>query len=220
MEKIITLMASVIGVCVTIYKIGFKKDRGRLEAYYNKILKPFICVYHKNSNINAVKYLKPILKREDDDIPKYVFYLVDKKMSEKLKAVLLYDYAEIYKNESNTMSRVLKGFSRVLCYLEFFISIFFVVLGAMLLVLSSYNVLLYVVSHINGDIIWFVLIEDNMREFMNIASAFVSWLLGAFVLRIAKWMNTDTYTLEEKRIKRIIEKKEKIYNKRRKGFYF
>lgn len=65
-QGIITFIVSVIGMLTTIYKIGFKKDRGRVQAYYEKILRPFAVAYQKNNDINAINFLKNIAKRDND----------------------------------------------------------------------------------------------------------------------------------------------------------
>ena len=76
-QKVIALAISIAGILTTIYRMVFVKRKRRQQAYYQKLLKLFIKAYHENNHINAVEFINEKVERNDDDIPKYIFYLMD-----------------------------------------------------------------------------------------------------------------------------------------------
>ena len=137
---VIAAISAVIGVTATIYKILFRSDAKRVEKYYEEILKPFIIDYHKDRNMNVINFLDNKAERDNDVIPKYIFYLIDngKEKSEDLKKVLLYDYIDIYPNDNNKMLRFMEMISKFLAFVMVAMSFSFL-LYECLLICSFYH---------------------------------------------------------------------------------
>ena len=76
-SKIVALIVAIIGAITTIFNVFFKGEQKRKEGYYTKLLKPFAIAYKRDPNINAIDFVKHKVTPEDDEIPKYVFYLLD-----------------------------------------------------------------------------------------------------------------------------------------------
>ena len=110
----VALITAIIGVISTVYKIGFKKNDERLNAYYKNVLKPFIVEYKNNKKVNAAKFMKSVVNYDDDFVPKYVFSLMHSESKEELKKVLIYDYFELYHNDDNIMKMIINKIYRMI----------------------------------------------------------------------------------------------------------
>lgn len=213
LKTIIALVSSLIATLSLIYDVCLKKERKRLELYYEKVLKKFVIAYQKNKNINVVEFVKSIVCRKDDSIPTYIFYLIDNNNSEELKKILIYDYIENYKNEYNTMSRIIKAIRKLLIYVIFLSSFVFLFMGAE----SFIIVILNIIDDFNLQ--FSVLIQNSTIYLRWIILAIVCLGISIGCLQLTKYMNTDIYTLERKRIKKIISQKVRIYDKKIEKFY-
>ena len=218
-QSIIAIATSAIVLLTTIYKICFKNEISRSAAYYNKVLVPFVIKYKKKSNIKPTKFLKSVVKRNNDNIPKYIFYLMEKEDDEKLKKVLIYDYFDIYNNDDNTMTRIMRGINRAIAYFLFFISFFALFESCYCMSIVVYTVLalgyqliskemnsLIIQTELKGNIFWMAVI------------AIILFGISLLCVVIAREINVDTYTLKEKKIKRLIERRVKTYDKKKEMF--
>ena len=209
-QGIITFIVSVIGMLTTIYKIGFKDEQNRTQAYYKETLLPFIVAYQKNSNMNTIKFLKDAVKRDNDNVPKYVFYLLDNQERDKLRKVLLYDYFDLYHNDDNTMRRIMKWISRFLVYLLFGASLFITFYGSFFLVSGVLSILMDLVHGFDGTING---VDTWKWSLKNIFLGLVSIFLSIVYISLVKKINDDRYTFKKKKIERLINKKVKLYDK-------
>ncbi len=212
MEKVTTVIAvisAVIGVITTIYKMLLKKDVKRIERYYEEILKPFIIDYHKDENVNVIKFLDDKAERGNDAIPKYIFYLIDndKEKSEDLKKVLLYDYIDIYPNDNNRMLRLMEMISKFWAFVIFAI---------------SFSAFLYgVVSFLFSLILFLQFFSENMRQaFELFGLSIICIIIFGVGIQMIGLLNEDMYTLKEKKIQKMIQRKIKFYDKNITKFIF
>lgn len=205
MENVTMVMAAisaVIGVIATIYKMLFRNDVKRVEKYYEEILKPFIIDYHKDRNVNVINFLDNKAERDNDVIPKYIFYLLDngKEKSEDLKKVLLYDYIDIYPNDNNKMLRFMEMISKFLVFVMFTMSFSFLLYGAV-----SFSFCL---------ILFLQFISENIRlAFELLGLSIICFVSSGVSIQMTRLINEDMYTLKEKRIRKLIQRKIKYYDK-------
>lgn len=210
-EKLLLLVTSAIGTLTAIYKLVFKNDSKRKKLYYEKVLVPFIVAYKKNSNINSIKFVKNTVDNGSDDVPKYIFWLVEQNRKDELKKVLLYDYFDLYKNDSNQMDWLTYYISRILEYVIFIGAYVLAFLGGAFFGLWFYSILVAIWGSIeNGVVLW----RDMLNSFSNIL--YFAACEGAYILCIlvVKKLNRDMYTYNKKKIEKMIEKKVKRYNKK------
>ena len=199
---VIAAISAVIGVTATIYKMLFRSDAKRVEKYYEEILKPFIIDYHKDRNMNVINFLDNKAERDNDVIPKYIFYLIDngKEKSEDLKKVLLYDYIDIYPNDNNKMLRFMEMISKFLAFV---------------MVAMAFSFLLYGAVCISFSLILFLqFISENIRlAFELLGLSIICLAFSGVSIQITRLINEDMYTLKEKRMRKLIQRKTKYYDK-------
>ncbi len=115
----------------------------------------------------------------------------------------MYDYIEIYDNERGKMRRITKGINRLLIYIIFFILFASLILFSMLIatiLLDIFN------GNFNGIII---------EAVIAFACIWVAFLLD----KLIDVINEDDYTLNIKKMKKLIKKKNDFMNKRAKEYY-
>ena len=164
--------------------------------------------------------MKDIAKRDNDNIPKYVFFLMDDGESEKLKKVLIYDYFDIYPNDSTKMNQIMSIINKSIIYIQFGLSIACIFGGAMCVVQAIIN--------FGADIYWGVRGTVSIDNFsmsnwmlytLQIGTGIFLWIVAVGVVTYAKYIDKDTYTVKEKKIKKMISKKIKIYDKKSKKYF-
>lgn len=213
-NAIIALITVIIGVLGTVYKIGFKKNDERLDEYYKSVLKPFIVEYKKNKKINTVKFLKDVVMHDEDYVPKYVFSLMHSESKEELKKVLIYDYFEFYRNDDNIMKKIIRTVGRVSAFSLFFFS-FFLLLFCIIYILSIFYMLpvdIYDMLN-NLEVASITFIKIKVYTF-KIISGLVLFLLSILCVKLASDTNEDIYTVKKKKIKKLIDKRVKTYDKK------
>lgn len=216
LERILAIITSVIGSITAIYKIGFKTNHKRTEEYYQKILIPFVTKYKKDNNINTIRFLDKKLKVKNENVPKYIFYLMDEQRETDLKKVLIYDYLDIYHNDNATMNQILRSINKALSYVMFFLSFIFLYFGIMSIMIVFYSIITDAFYDIKGiNSIQLSNSEWNIWQII-IGAIFIvcSFLLIIFV----KFWNEDMYTVKKDKIEKIISKKVRIYDKRKDNY--
>ena len=200
-NAVVAVISTVIGLIITIYKV-FLKNTKRAERYHEDILKPFIKDYRKKKNVNVIKFLNKKAERDNDAIPKYIFYLKDKgkEKAEDLKKILLYDYSDIYPNDNNKILRLLEMISKCLVFGLFVMSFSFSIYGAVCL---SFGLI-----SLSQFFLW-----NNMVPLEVLGLSIICFAVSMIVMQMTRVINVDMYTLNEKRIQRIIERKIKCYDK-------
>ncbi len=216
MDKVqagITFILSLITFGTVIYKLVIKNIHKREDEYYKKVLKPFIIEYSNNKNINAAKYIKRIVNREDDYVPKYIFYLLDNNSKEELKKVLIMDYFDLYNNDTNNIMRVSNYLQKALLYVGMIFVLIFLSVGIGLLVLCILSLIISLLCEIcKSGVEGIKLIDWEM--YINSGSAGgLCVLIGYGIAKLHLKVNIDRYSIKEKFIKKIIDKKVEEYRK-------
>lgn len=233
-SKTVSLVVATIGAGTTIYKILFKNEYSRKQAYYKSLLKPFIVAYKKNPDMSVVEFVKSNAKYDNDNIPKYIFYLVDAKAAlseemttqqnsqaqpennvncatqnseEKLRKVLIDDYLALYSNEYSKKRNVFEIVHKSLNYLLFLLSFLFIFYGT----LRITNGIVSLVSFLFADTFspvgnWLLCIGEAL---FGIAVSFT----GLFPIKISEWRGKDMYSIKKKPIQKLIHEKVRRYDR-------
>lgn len=207
---IISLISASITTISLIYRTGFKNNSKREREYYNKLLVPFILKYHENNNINALKFCNETIKWTDEIIPQYIKYLMFNKKKDELKIVLIVDYTNLYKNDDNTISSILKIINKSLMYTILFIALAFLI--AMSYILFEYFNTLIILIKTN-----FIDIRFLLFFFFAIATTL---LIPTGILKYIRLKNIDQYTMKISKIEEYISRKLKIYQKQNHKFFY
>lgn len=207
LKTIIAIISPMITVITLVFNIILKKNVQREYRYYEKILKPFMECYMQDNSFNAWKLCKNKLSYIDEDIPKYVLFLMKEKDKERLVKILFVDYFEIYPNDNksvlNALSFVMKLFYDILIVL----SIFLFTLGICTCFLAF---IIIVESFFTPPLI----IKNMIMLFVGIILIFIS----VFIMKTNTYHNDDRYTCKMKRIKKLIDQKVKMFDKNH--FYY
>lgn len=224
MDKIqmyIAIATSVITFVTLIYNSGLKKGQKREKEYYEKILQPYIVELSKNSDIKALETVKEYIKRDDDNIPKYVIYLVDNNREDDLKAILIYDYFHLYPNDDNNLDKIADSLSKIMYYIIFIMSLIFLFLGIVSFVIGAFSIV-YSLSYefVKNNIVE----EIAMTDWKLSLKALIYGVLGVGMCKIFvyinKLINLDRYDLKKKKIEKLIKKKlKKFKNEQEKYIY-
>ena len=213
MERVISVITSLIG-CVTLFvKTFFGKSQKRERGYYEKVLKPYVLELSKNKKLSTLNIVKGLVDRKDDDIPKYIFYLLDNGQEEKLNKVRICDYWSLYPNDNNTVYKVGDGFMKLWYYGLIVGAFYFMVCACLYFV----NGLSSVISLLN-DFFQNKMLEGGLREGVKdvlevfVTSAFCL-VFGIGATKFSDFLNEDRYEIKTKRIIAIIEKRVKKYDK-------
>ena len=213
-QKVIALAISIAGILTTIYRMVFVKRKRRQQAYYQKLLKLFIKAYHENNHINAVEFINEKVERNDDDIPKYIFYLMDQNENIILKQVLIYDYFDLYHNDGTMMIYGMRILPQGLIYILFIVILLTTIYSVFNLVMSGLTAIIKLIYA--GSITEVYLKEVIMRT----AKSIFIIVLDCIGLAMVYIMDDDIYTFDKKKIKKIINKKVKGYYKHMTKYIF
>lgn len=194
-QKVIALAISIAGILTTIYRMVFVKRKRRQQAYYQKLLKLFIKAYHENNHINAVEFINEKVERNDDDIPKYIFYLMDQ-------------------NDGTMMVYGMRILPQGLIYILFIVILLTTIYSVFNLVMSVLPAIIKLIYA--GSITEIYLKEVIMRT----AKSIFIIVLDCIGLAMVYIMDDDIYTFDKKKIKKIINKKVKGYYKHTTKYIF
>lgn len=214
MESAISIITSLIGCITLIVKTFFGKSQKREAAYYEKILKPYVLKLNKGKKISAVSVVSGLAKRNDDDIPKYIFYMLDNAKEEELRCVLLSDYMDLYPNEVNGIGKVLDIVYKVINYILVAVSF-----------ISLFYGIMYVMNGLLESISFFSLLvqretmEGSMQAKIEIIrnSLVTGTILGLFSilsLKLSIVSNDDRYEIKRNKIEKMIRNKVRRYNRK------
>ena len=213
MESVISIVTSLIG-CITLFvKTFFGKSQKREKEYYEKILRPYVLELSKNKKLSTLSIVKGLADRNNDDIPKYIFYLLDNEQEEKLNKVIIYDYWLLYPNDENTVYKVGDGLIKLLYYVLYFIAIYLLVYGILYLMYGAWALLLFL-----KDLMKSLMVEGGTAEGIRdvLKPFFISVFCLAFgvgIIKMNTYMNEDRYEIKSKKIIAMIERRVKKYNK-------
>ena len=207
-SKIVALIVASIGAATTIFNIFFKGERGRKQEYYNGILKPFAVAYKKDPSINAIDFVKNRAEHGNDNIPKYIFYLIDSQDDDTLlKKVLIDDYLNLYPNEYNKKRNLFETVNKLLDYLMFLLLFLFVFMGALVMTSGSMTLISFLFAEKLPPLVdWWNGIKETL---IGIAIS----LVGLIPVKLSEWLSKDMYTVKKSRIQKMITKKARRYDR-------
>jgi len=207
-SKIVALIVATIGAATTIFNIFFKGERGRKQEYYNGILKPFAVAYKKDPSINAIDFVKNRAEHGNDNIPKYIFYLIDSQDDDTLlKKVLIDDYLNLYPNEYNKKRNLFETVNKLLDYLMFLLLFLFVFMGALVMTSGSMTLISFLFAEKLPPLVdWWNGIKETL---IGIAIS----LVGLIPVKLSEWLSKDMYTVKKSRIQKMITKKARRYDR-------
>lgn len=212
-EIIISVLLSLITFGTAIYKLVIKKTNNRKDEYYKKVLNTFIVKYKANENVNAVKFINAVVERDDDYVPKYVFYLIDSDRNEDLKKVLLNDYFDLYKNDINSLFIIGSFLGKVVFYAYFLLIFYFLGAGVGIIALSGINVILSIILGIIEGSGINILLMALWAEIKRIFFGIVCVAIGYGLMKLNFNCNTDWYSMKKKEIEKMIKNKLKECDK-------
>lgn len=227
-SKIVALVVAAVGAITTIFNVFFQGERKRKQKYYESLLKPFAVAYQRDPNINTVAFVQSRVNREDDSIPKYIFFLVDSQKLEeddlvkkqannetkelstdrdRLKKVLIHDYFNFYPNEYNKKRNLFEAVQKILTYLMFLLTFLFIFLGAFLIASGAImliSCLFAVISKVPAD--WCGAVKYTL---VGLVVSFA----GLLPIKISEFQSGDIYSVKKKKINKEINKKVSRFNK-------
>lgn len=226
--KIITIVGSVLAFIITYLDKREEKFNNLKQEYFDKVLCVYYNKYRKNSQVSSIDFIKWYFKDNEVFIPKYVFYLCDDKYKdesneERLSKVLLVDYWKQYPNKANMFYGGMNSIFDKGYVLVFFTSVFVLLSGAMLLAIFVMQLILAVVTVLEGSLPFSKIIVE-----LNANDAWIGLIYGilALILEVIfhrctskEFYNSDDYSLNVKIICKIIKKKVKLYNKVNSKYY-
>ncbi len=213
MEIVATITSTIVSM-VSI--IPIVKDKifsiKRMRKYYKKLIVPYVNEQIRNKDIKTCEFIKNRYKRTNENIPKYVTYLIDNNDNDRLNKVLLYDYCFIYKNERNN---TLNFFNNFMGILKFILNLSTVII----LVFSGLSFAMFL--YLSGEAL-INLFNKNLLDIRNPIPYLILFIFLFFLsLLMFKWnlkLSLDVYSLKLDDIKKNINDRidwyDKQYNKR------
>lgn len=227
MEKIqvfISVATSIVTFVTLIYNIGIKQGKSRERRYYEKILQPYIEEWSQNKEIDTILVVENLIKG-DDDIPKYISYLInnkkDKKSNEKLKKVLVYDYFCLYPNDVTSINGILDSILKICYYVLFATALISLFTGALCLESFFNSIILVGYNFITkkGEMLGSNSIDPKACIYL-LSTGIILIFVCMGVMKLANWINMDRYSLNKKKINSMIKRKCKRYDKNREKYFY
>lgn len=211
-ESILSCITAIIGLITVIiseYKRNISK-KSKEEYYYKNLLKPFVKAYINKKEIDAIGFVRKTVKRDDDNIPKYIYYLLEKEDSEIFK-VLIYDYSNLYQNEENRWDKILKNISKFLYYILFLMSLIILFFGTYAVTVDAMFIIMKFLQLITGDTA--ELLTDWGYFLALLVVAIVCLGVFYYINSIIKELNYDRYTIRKTKIEKLVDSSIRTYNK-------
>lgn len=207
-SKIVALIVATIGAITTIFNIFFKGERGRKQEYYNGILKPFAVAYKKDPSTNAIDFVKSRAEYGNENVPKYIFFLVDSQDDDTLlKKTLIDDYLNLYPNECNKKRNLFETVNKLLNYLMFLLLFLFAFMGALVMTSGIMTLVSFLFAETLPPLVdWWNGIKETL---IGIAIS----LVGLIPVKLSQWLSKDMYTVKKSRIQKMINKKARRYDR-------
>lgn len=222
-------LLGIIGAVITFIITFFNKEQSKYskleQEYFEKLLVLYVNEYMKNNGVNSIRFIKKKFNRKDYFIPSYIFYLVDNDDKVLLHKVLIEDYREKYPNNANVILKTMDNIFHTMDFIFifiYFIFIFVIVFFFMMTLKELLNITYYYINDIASGM---NIANSNIPDLkfyivvmiiMVIVLILTVWFVRALINSI-----NDEYTMIDKKIKSIVEKKERKYNKnKRNGKYY
>ncbi|GAA0085286.1 hypothetical protein UT300007_17250 [Clostridium sp. CTA-7] len=214
----IATISAIVAFFISYFNNEQKKYYKLSDEYFEKVLVEYINKYNENKTINTVKYIKRNYQKKDYFIPSYVFYLVENDEKELLHKILVVDYSNKFPNDSNivkkTIDSVYKHMTLVIIFTYILCTLASLIFGIMYLKILLETIYAY---YNEG---YHMLNKNNIIS--SIFMIILSMGLSVVSIKMSKFMINsiqDEYTMEKKKIEKIIERKNDIYIKKASKFY-
>lgn len=243
LSKVVALVAAAIEARRVAYNSAPKGVRDRKQAYYNKLLKPFLLEYKVNKNLCTSQFVMNKVTRDDDDIPKYVFYLADE-INRKRKEIFALQNNKA--NQEDNIDSIIKNIANIAIkeddeklrkvliddYLNLYSNEFNKKKGLFARVQKLSNYFLFLLSFAfifaGALIIVNEVISVISSLFTGAGSDAINWgqsslkvltglvvpLIGLAPVKVSEWLSDDMYTTKKKHILKEINKKADRYDER------
>lgn len=207
-NEVIALVVATIGAITTIFNIFFKGERKRKQAYYDRLLRPFSVAYKKNPSIDAKEFVENNIERDDDDIPKYIFYLVDTQVCEDdLKKVLIDDYFNLYPNEYNKKRNLFETVHKLIDYMMFLLLFLFVFFGALVMTSGFMTLITLIFKEETSTL------SDWWNGIKELLIGIVISSAGLIPVKLSEWLSKDMYSVKKRYVAKAIKKKIRRYDR-------
>lgn len=211
--SLIVALATCGGLIIPVIK---KKYRDKQERYYRKVLLPFVEVYHKNEEMDIIKYFLGKYTRDKEYIPPYLFYICDKSKNDndtssndKMKKVLLMDYQKYYKNCNNIAMQVIWKIDTILSIVACMITMSFVFFLVYVVMTQIIGIAVSILK--TAGIIEKIIILRN--HIIPISVLLILILFASLFFNHLQQKIDDEYSLRKKEIEKIISSKVSSYDK-------
>ncbi|MBE6061213.1 MAG: hypothetical protein E7215_13740 [Clostridium sulfidigenes] len=216
-------LLGIVGAIITFIITFFNKEQskcGKLEQeYFEKLLVLYVNEYMKNNEVNSIRFIKKKFNRRDYFIPSYIFYLVDKGDKVLLHKVLIEDYREKCPNNANVILKTMDNIFHTMNFIVIFIYyIFIFVVGILFLMTLKelFNIAYYFINDIASGMNISNSNISNLKFYIVAMIIMVIILILILILWFLKFFINninDDYTMIDKKIKGIVEKKKRRYDK-------
>lgn len=242
LSKVVAFIAAVIEAGRAAYNAAPKGVRGRKQTYYDKLLKPFLLEYKANKNLCTSQFVMSKVTRDDDNIPKYVFYLIDEINRKREEILALQDNKE--KQEDN-IDNIINNIANIVIkeddvklrkvliddYLNLFsneynkkrdlFTIVQKVLGYSLFLLAFPFIFIGALLIVNEliSVISCLCVEGGadainwLHSLLVVLNGLVVSFIGLIPINISERLSNDMYTTKKKRILKLITQKVNRYDK-------
>ncbi len=213
-DAIITVLTSVIGLFTLLYKLWIKNNRKREERYYNDVLKPIMVKIKTNKEIELLDSVKELIGEYNDDVPKYIYHLIDCKKEQELRKVLISDYMSLYPNEDNRVLSAMDIFMKIMNYILLIFAFVLLIIGVYSLGVCFPALFVYMINMFLEILkVTSIGIVNGRTYFTYFIIGIVSIGIGIWLLKTSTLFEDDRYTMRIKFIEKMINKKISRYEK-------
>lgn len=213
-NEAITVFTTIIGFVTLVYKLCVKKNKKREENYYKDFLKPIIAKIKSDKEIKIMEEVKTLINNidSDDNIPRYIFYLVDNEREDELEQVIMCDYITLYPNENNKISSITETILKVMNYIALILGYAMLILGPICISTSA----LLLVYNIFCIILKKTQIQVSDTANIDLYSAYlllgiVFTIIGIYFMKKATKDEDDRYTTNIEYMEKMIKRKGNKY---------
>lgn len=199
-------VAGIIGYVATSFNKEHDKFTKNKEKYFDNFLVKFYAYYRMNPDINIEKFYYENFNYDDIYIPPYITYLLENKLYDKLKKVIIADYFKSFPSAKNIITQAMSNLLNLVDFLYFILMIFIIsgITGLLILLLS-------VIGLANQVI--------DANDFVTIIIFII--ILGAILKKSVNSLNkNNVYSFNEEQITKMVNEKIKYYNNLENEIYF
>ena len=230
LKEILNLIVSAIAAISVLYNTYFKKSDVRARKYYEEILCPFIEKYSLETNQHspnkeAIKWVKSRVKRSDETVPKYVTYVLEHKSINDAEKVLLADYYSLYDNKGNRFCNNLGKFQTLLSQISLLCSIVLIIMACTLFSVKIVTYITYIINSLDRISNTITSIANSfpkciINELKDYGLILLLYLAGINLSKLFLYSDTDMYSLNIRKIEKLIDRKIKEYDQKNMDYFF